>query len=122
MYEFIFVVGGRDTPFTIIQNIPYRELVPNSVISELELGTACVLTVAEKADSPDPVSYFRIEVSQFICLFVCLCGVLMSKPWVIKLMPSTIRPSTTGLDWTGLKVRMTLAKLQPIKPALSLYH
>ena len=70
MYEFIFVVGGRDTPFTIIQNIPYRELVPNSIISELELGTACVLTVAEKADSPDPVSYFRIEVSQFVCLFV----------------------------------------------------
>ena len=61
-------MGGRDTPFTIIQNIPYRELV----ISELELGTACVLTVAEKADSPDPVSYFRIEVSQFVCLFVCL--------------------------------------------------
>lgn len=62
LYEFVFVIGGQDSPFTIIQNFPYRELDRGAVISDVDLGAACVLTVAEKADSPDPLSYVRINV------------------------------------------------------------
>lgn len=63
LYEFVFAVGGKDSPFTIVQTIPHKELQLGDIIGDLNLGKACVLTVVEKDTSPDPLTYITISVS-----------------------------------------------------------
>lgn len=75
MYEYVFCFGGRDSPFTIIQSLLFSELQLGMVISELNLGTASVLTVTEKDDSPDLLSYIQIEVC-YLSLVYWSCRVV----------------------------------------------
>ena len=59
MYEFVFAATTYNTPFTIIQVVPYREFPVSKeiTIKEFNLVSACVLTVIAKEDSPDPLLY-----------------------------------------------------------------
>jgi hypothetical protein len=55
------VKGGFDTPFTIIQAFPFYEIPvsQNIIIASLKLGSAFVLTVVQKSDSPDQLIYLH---------------------------------------------------------------
>ena len=56
-------MSGQDSPFTLLQAFP-QQVIPVScttTIADLQLGLACVLTVAEREDSFDPLLLLESE-------------------------------------------------------------
>ena len=66
-------MGNLNCPFTLAHTLPYQELPVSSTekICDISLG---LLTVVEKADSPDPLKYIEVTIVQVISRIYILYG------------------------------------------------
>ena len=65
LYEYVFLHGKLERPFTLLQTHPHQEipLSRNICVQTLHLGSACVLVAVEKENSPNLLEHLDIEVT-----------------------------------------------------------
>ncbi len=65
LYEYVFLHGDLDEPFTILHVHPHQEVPLSNVttVESLQLGSAFVLVIVQKENSPDLLSCIELQVN-----------------------------------------------------------